>query len=100
MTYSKRFPKDTPASVHPQWIEISLSDDEEREVKKQARSKHASQLAQCLVDAKKVAKLSEVHADPSEIVNLARSLFDKQASHTVFYKERRAKEKFDSLHQN
>lgn len=95
MTYSKRFPKDVPTQVHPQWIEVSLTKEEELDVEKQTRKLHASLLKQCVADAKQVAKASEVHAEPAEIVSLANALFDKRASHLVWHKEERAKQKFD-----
>ena len=31
----------------------------------------------------------------TDMVNMALSLFDKRASHEIFYKENKAKEKFD-----
>lgn len=95
MAFSKRFPKDVATSPYPQWIEVRLSEEEEQAVEQETRKKHAQQLAQCIVDAKQVAKKSDVHADPAEVVALAKSLFDKQASHVVFYKEAKAKEKLD-----
>jgi leucyl aminopeptidase len=95
MAFSKRFPKDIPTSPYPQWIEVALSKEEEQVVEQATRQKHAQQLAQALKDAKEIAKKSSLHADPSELVALARALFDKQASHVAFYKEEAAKEKFD-----
>lgn len=95
MAFTKRFPKDVATSPYPQWIEVALSDEEEQEVEQAVRQQHARLLARCVQDAKQVAKSSEVHADPTEIVNLARALFDKQASHVVFHKESRAREKFE-----
>lgn len=95
MTFTKRFPKDIATSPYPQWIEVTLSDEEERSVEESVRKQHAKLLVRCVQDAKQVAKSSEVHADPAELVSLAKALFDKQASHVVFHKEARAREKFE-----
>ncbi len=94
MAFSKRFPKDIPTSPYPQWIEVSLNKEEEAQVEQDTRQEHAQVLAQCLADAKQVAKKSDVHTDPAEVVELAKALFDKRASHLVFHKEEAAKNKF------
>ena len=98
MTYSKRFPKDVATQVHPKWIEVSLTDDEESQVEQDTRRLHAALMKQCVADAKSVAKAAEVHAEPADIISMAGALFDKRASHVVWHKEERAKQKFDELH--
>ena len=43
---------------------------------------------ECIEDAKKITD--------SKIIKVALGLFDKRASHVVFLKEKKCKEKFDS----
>jgi len=88
MAFSKRFPKQTEGSVYPKWVEISLTEAEEKAVEQQAREEHLRLFRECLEDAKKISE--------TEAQGIASSLFDKRASHVVFLKENKCKEKFES----
>ncbi|MAG16098.1 hypothetical protein CMO88_03485 [Candidatus Woesearchaeota archaeon] len=88
MVFSKRFPKTTEGSVYPKWVEISLTEEEEKEVEQLAREEHVKLFKDCVEDAKKV--------DDAGSISIALGLFDKRASHVVFLKEKKCKEKFEA----
>jgi len=88
MAFSKRFPRQTEGSVYPKWVEISLTTGEEKDVEQQAREEHVRLFKECLDDAKKVSE--------TDAQGIASSLFDKRASHVVFLKENKCKEKFEA----
>lgn len=93
MVFSKSFPRTVKGSTYPVWEEISLSDEEEKEVEKLCKEENNRLMKECLEDAKKIMEnLKEYQTD---MVSIARSLFDKRASHLVYWKENKAKEKFD-----
>jgi len=93
MAYKKSFPKTTDKSVYPKWQEIELSPDEEREQEEKARIHNIILLKQCIDDAQQVLK--EKQLPPNDMVRIAVALFEKRASHEVYWKERKAKQKFD-----
>ena len=49
---------------------------------------------ECVQEAKMLAIKNRMNED-SNVVQLAKALFDKRASHLIFWKESKAKEKFD-----
>ena len=55
---------------------------------------------QCIEDAKLVIQRKNLKAYQTDLINIARALFEKRASHSIYFKERRAKEKFDDMHKN
>ncbi|MBR9690101.1 hypothetical protein GOV08_00260 [Candidatus Woesearchaeota archaeon] len=95
MTYSKSFPRTIEGSNYPKWEEVFLSDDEEKQVEAKARSENLELMKQCIDDAKKVFSDKSLKDYQTDIINMAISLFEKRASHTVYHKETLAKEKFD-----
>lgn len=96
MAFTKSFPKTTDKSVYPKWEEISLSDSQEKEIEEDARKENIRLMKQCIDDANKIISEKGLKAYQTDIVNLAITLFEKQASHSVYWKEKVAKEKFDS----
>ena len=92
MGFSKRFPKATEGSVYPKWVEVRLTDEEEKQVEQQAREQHVNLFKECVEDAEKISLGSE----RSDIISIASTLFDKRSSHVVYMKERKCREKFDS----
>lgn len=98
MTFKKSFRQTSDKSAYPKWVEVELTDEEERRAAETARKKNVKIMMQCVDDAKLVT--NEKDLDSSDVTALARSLFDKRASHTVFHKERRAREKFDKQQNN
>lgn len=93
MGFKKSFRQTSDKSAYPKWVEVELNDEEEKEAAKTARQKNVKIMMQSIEDAKLVAQ--EKDLDSPAITEIARSLFDKRASHTVFHKERKAREKFD-----
>lgn len=95
MPFSKTFPKQVPGSNYPIWEEITLTEEEERQVEETSRKANFLLLDECLQEAKALAIKHGINTDENR-VQLAISLFEKRASHEVFWKENKAKEKFDS----
>jgi len=95
MAFSKTFPKNVPGSNYPLWEEVFLTTEEEREAEEECKKQNFKILDQCIGEAKALAIKNGMNSDEN-IINIARTLFDKRASHEVFWKEKMAKEKFDS----
>lgn len=95
MTYSKAFPKRSDKSIYPQWEDVTLSPEEERELEEQCRQENNRIMAQCLDDAEKLLIAKGAKGYESSISAIAVALFDKRASHVAYWKEEYAKEKFD-----
>ena len=96
MSFSKTFPRTVPGSNYPVWEEVTLSDEEEKEIEKQCKKDNFQLLDESLQEAKALAIKNGMNTD-SNITRIAIALFEKRASHIVFLKESKAKEKFDSL---
>ena len=96
MPFSKSFPKTTNKSVYPKWVEIGLTEQEEKEQEKISRQENIQLLKECLDDARKLVQEKKLAPYQSDIVALAVALFEKRASHSIFWKESKAKEKFDA----
>jgi len=94
MAFSKTFPKTIPGSNYPLWEEVFLTSEEEKEVSEHCRKINFQLMDDCLREAKALLIKHGVNTDEN-IVRLAIALFDKRASHEVFWKENEAKEKFD-----
>ncbi len=94
MAFSKTFPKNVPGSNYPVWEEIFLSEEEERLVEEESRKKNFRLLDDSLREAKALAIRHGINTEEN-VTRLAIALFEKQASHVVFWKESKAKEKFD-----
>ena len=97
MAFSKSFPKKSNKSVYPNWEEISLSNEEEKEIEDKARIENNLLFSECVDDAKKLFQEKNLKEYQTDIINTAISLFEKRASHEIFWKENAAKEKFDKL---
>ncbi|MFC2136451.1 hypothetical protein ACFLTH_17695 [Bacteroidota bacterium] len=97
MAFSKSFPRTTDKSSYPIWEEIYLSNEEENEQEKNCRDENISLMKECVEDAKKIFLDKNLKDFQSDVINTAISLFEKRASHEVFWKESKAKEKFDEL---
>lgn len=96
MAFSKSFPKNTEGSTYTTWVEVSLSEGEEREEEQRCRETNIALMHECIDDAKEVMLKQGMKMFDSNIVNLATSLFEKRASHEIYFKEDRAKQKFNS----
>lgn len=95
MPFSKSFPKTVPGSSYPQWEEVFLTEEEEKEEEKKCREENIKIMKECISDAKEVVTKKTLKDYQTDIVNIAISLFEKRASHSVYWKESKAKEKFD-----
>ncbi len=95
MAFSKTFPKTVKGSSYPRWEEVFLTEEEEILEEQKARSGNVELIKQCIEDGKKIFQEKELKPFQSDLIRLAVALFEKRASHTVYYKERKAKEKFD-----
>jgi len=95
MSFSKSFPRTTKTSTYPVWEEIYISEEEEKKVEVDSKEENISLMKECIQDAKKIISDESLKDYQTDVINLAISLFEKRASHTVFKKEQKAKEKFD-----
>jgi hypothetical protein len=96
MPFSKTFPKKDPGSSYPIWEEIYLTQQEELEAEQECHKDNFRLLDQALNEAKIMAIKHGLNSDENRI-QLAIALFEKKASHAIFWKENKAKEKFDKL---
>ncbi len=96
MPFSKTFPKTIPGSNYPLWEEVILTAQEEKEAEEQCERENVRLLDECLQTAKAIAIKHGINTEENQ-VHLAVALFEKFASHEVFWKENKAKEKFDQM---
>ena len=96
MVFSKTFPKQVAGSSYPSWEEIILTSEEETEVERRCRQEHFQILDECLQEAKILAIKHAINTEENQTL-LAIALFEKRSSHEIFWKENKAKEKFDRL---
>ncbi len=94
MAFSKTFPRTIPGSNYPLWEEVFLTEEEERQAEERCRRENFQLMDECLQEAKMVAIKHAINEDQIR-AQLAIALFEKRASHVVFWKESMAKEKFD-----
>ncbi|PIN73597.1 hypothetical protein COV20_05225 [Candidatus Woesearchaeota archaeon CG10_big_fil_rev_8_21_14_0_10_45_16] len=94
MAFSKTFPRKVMENAPPVWEEIRLSDEEEQQVEEECRRANFQLLDECLEEAKSLGIKHRINTDENQ-VSLAIALFEKRASHVVFWKESKTKEKFD-----
>ncbi len=98
MAFSRRFPRDVKGSPYPVWEEVYLSDEEERQLEKEQRAANTRLLRECIHDAKKLFFEEELKEFQSNIIDVAIALFEKRASHAVYWKEEAVKRKFDEAY--
>jgi hypothetical protein len=97
MGFSKTFPRNVKGSSYPRWEEIFLTDAEESEVDAGARQENLLLMRECIKDAEKLISELGLRRYQTNLLQVAIALFEKRASHTVYHKENKAKEKFDKL---
>ena len=97
MGFSKSFPKTIAGSNYPVWEEVFLSKEEETEQEKKCRLKNIKLMKECISDAEQILKDSKLKDFQSNVIDMAIALFEKRASHSVYWKESKAKDKFDKL---
>ena len=97
MGFSKSFPRTVEGSTYPIWEEIKLTEKDEKEEEAKCRKENISLMKECVGDANGVMKDKTLKNFQSDLINIAISLFEKRASHDVYWKESKAKKKFDEL---
>jgi len=97
MTFSKSFPKQSKTSTYPQWEEVTLTDAEEKEQEEKSRVENIRLFKECVDDAKSILIGKGLNESSSDIIKAAIALFEKRASHGIYWKENKAKEKFDEM---
>lgn len=95
MSFSKTFPKTVPGSNYPVWQEIFLTEEEEKQVEENCKKENFRLLDFSLQEAKALAIKHAINTEEN-VTRIAVALFEKQASHLIFWKESKAKEKFDN----
>ena len=95
MPFSKAFPKTAKGSNYPVWEEIYLTEEEERLQEISCRQENIKIMVQCMSDAKKILEQQNLKRFQSDLVRIAIALFEKRASHEIYWKEEKAKIKFD-----
>ena len=94
MAFSKSFPRTLPGTNYPIWEEIFLTAEEEQQVEELCKKTNFQLMDESIREAKMLSIKNGMNEDHN-IVAVAKSLFDKRASHLIFWKESKAKEKFD-----
>lgn len=94
MAFSKTFPKTVSGSNYPLWEEVAISAEEEKKIEEECRRFNTQLFEECIFDAKLLLQKKGL-GDETLIVQTAIALFEKRASHVVYWKESKAKEKFD-----
>lgn len=97
MTFSKSFPKKSKTSAYPEWEEVTLTDAEEKAEENKAKEENIKLMKDCIEDAKSILKEKEFKDCQRDITNIAIALFEKRSSHSIYWKENKAKEKFDEM---
>lgn len=95
MAFSKSFPKTSGKSSYPVWEEVFLTESEEQLEEAKARDANVKLLKECIEDAKHIISDGKLKPFQTDLVSMAIALFEKRASHVIYHKESRAKEKFD-----
>ena len=98
MAFSRRFPRDVKGSPYPNWEEVYISKEEEATLEKDQRHENLVLMRQCISDAKKIFFEEELKDFQSDVIATAIALFEKRASHVVYWKEESVKEKFDKAY--
>jgi hypothetical protein len=94
MVFTKAFAITSDKS-YTRWEEVTLSEHEELEQEKLAREENIAKMKESIDDAKQILKEKGLKEYQTDMINVAISLFEKRGSHEIYYKENKAKEKFD-----
>jgi len=95
MPFSKSFPKQSKTSTYPQWEEVTLNEAEEEAEEQKARTENIKLMKECISDAKNVMQEKGLKDYQTDLINITVSLFEKRSSHVIYWKESKAKKKFD-----
>ena len=94
MAFVKQFPKNR--GTFTEWSEIVLTYEEEITAEDQARQENIKILKESLADAQKIMANQGLKDTQTDLISLAITLFEKRASHEIYWKEAAAREKFDN----
>ena len=96
MAFSKSFPraKDDRYKV---WEEVELTEEEERDQESKAQAENIKLMKDCIDQAKSIIIERGMKPYQSDVVAMSIALFEKISSHQVYWKEKKAKEKFKAL---
>lgn len=94
MPFSKSFPR--TKDKFPVWEEVFLTDDEERAIEKKAEEENIELMKKCIDKAKKILQDKGLKDYQTDLIHVAVALYRNIASHQVYHKEAKAKEKFDA----
>jgi len=97
MTFSKSFQKRVDGTSYPKWEEVYLTYEEEITAEDEARKENLRLMRECIKDAKGILGDIGYKDEQDSVVRAAISLFEKRSSHEIYWKEKKAKEKFDKL---
>lgn len=97
MPFSKSFPRQSKTSTYPQWEEVTLTDAEEKLEENKSRTENIKLMKECIDDAKSLMQEKGLKDYQTDLINIAVALFEKRASHVIYWKESKAKEKFDEM---
>lgn len=97
MTFNKAFPRQVQKAVYNKWEEVYLTKKEEKEQEDIARFENLQKMKECIHDAIELIQNENLKQFQTDMIKIAIALFDKRASHEVYYKESKAKEKFDMI---
>ena len=100
MMFSKSFPRTDGKTTYPMWVEISLDNSEEKQVEFVARRETNALMKECIEDARLIMEDMNLRDYQTDLVRMAVSLFEKRASHVVYWKEQKCKDKFDEKFKN
>ena len=97
MPFSKSFPKQSKTSTYPQLEEITLTDEEEKAIEQKSKEENIKLFKECIEEAKSIIQEKGLKDYQTDLIHIATSLFEKRASHEIYWKENKAKEKFDEM---
>lgn len=97
MGFSKTFPRNVKGTSYPQWEEIFLTSAEEAGVDSSARLENIRLMRESIKDAEGLISELGLKRFQTSLLQIAIALFEKRASHSIYHKESKAKDKFDKL---
>ena len=74
-----------------------MTEEEEKAVEQESREENIRLFKECIEDAKKIMQEKSPKDYQTDLIHIAISLFEKRASHSIYWKESKAKEKFDGM---
>ena len=95
MAFSKSFPR--VGTKFTTWEEIELTEEEEKEQEAKAREENIKLMQECIDKANKIITDKGLKPYQSDVVAMSIALFEKISSHQVYWKEKRAKDKFKQI---